>query len=163
MDIQSKVAARRAELARAAAEEAEVANEQAAENRRREKQQRDEALHDLTAELARNGAPVTSDGAELSIAQESPLAPLDRADFKRKALQQLLNKEARRRFTPGENWYMIAPVAAGVVLLPTVTLLAFVLIGIGCAVRYATLNRYRRVLRSEFPKLFNPPADEKQM
>jgi hypothetical protein len=113
MDILYKIAARRAELANQADAAARLAQAEAAEKLRRETEERKEALSDLAAELSENGTQVTSNGANLSIAAESPLAPLDAADFRRSALQSLLNKEARQRFSPWENWAMIAPLAAG--------------------------------------------------
>jgi hypothetical protein len=158
MDIQSKIAARRAELANQADAAARLAQAEAAEKLRRETEERKEALSDLAAELSENGTQVTSNGANLSIAAESPLAPLDAADFRRSALQSLLNKEARQRFSPWENWGMIAPLAAGIALLLAIPVFGLLLIAIGVGLRFHYMEQHRKKLRSEFPELFSNNA-----
>ena len=153
MDIQSQVAARRAELARQA-EEAQRHERQAAEEAaRRERRQRTEALDGLAAELSTAGTQVVREREQLAIAEE-PLAALDGEDFKRSALEGLLSREARQRWTSGQNWAVIASITAGVLTVIPMFPVGILLLIIGFGYADSLKRRYRTVLIGEFPQLF---------
>ncbi|MFL6728192.1 MAG: hypothetical protein ACJ8FS_17005 [Sphingomicrobium sp.] len=153
MDIQAQVAARRAELARQAQESVRLDREAAAGRDRQERERRKAALDALATELSAAGTPVQAAGEELRIAEAPPFAALDPVEFKRTSLQAMLGKEARRRWTPGQNWLVIGSVTAGLLLLVPVFELGLLLLAIGFACRHSFNQRYRKQLVRDFPDL----------
>lgn len=154
MDIQAQVAARRAELARQAEDAARSEREAAAEKSRQQREHREASLDSLASELSAEGTPVERVGDELKIAEEPPFAALDPAEFKRTSLQALLGKEARRRWTPMQNWVVIASITAGLLLLVPAFPLGVLLVIIGFACRHSFNQRHRTELARDFPNLF---------
>jgi hypothetical protein len=153
-DFQARVAARRAQLASEAQELARLEKE-AAERKRQDEQDRKIAMLDsLASELSGTGTPVVRHGERLEIAEPSPLEHLDPEDFNEEQLKNMLDREARRRWTPAENWLFIAPLTAGLLLLLPVFALGLILLVASVAYWLRTSDRYRTRLRLEFPQLF---------
>lgn len=147
MDIKSQVSARRTELAR-------QAEEAAAEESRREQEQRAVALDALAQELSKTGTSVNGNDKVLAIAEESPLAALDPDDFKRDSLRNMLYREARLRWTPQQNWAVIGTMTAGILLLIPAFPLGALLIGLGLVFRQSFNSRHKMALIKDFPNLF---------
>lgn len=127
MDFQSQVAARRAQLEqqqraaqKAAAEETKARRAVAAERARAieaaAQAQRVEALDVIASDLSQHGADVVRVGDELALA-EPPIAALDVEAFRRAKVKRLLKREARKMWTPGQNWQVIGLIVSGVFLI----------------------------------------------
>ena len=117
MDIQAQVAARRAERerqARQAHADAQALNEQRAAEERR---QREVALEEIAAELSTDDVTISRDGDSLTLTPSHAPEPLDVRGMKKAQIEQLFQREARKAWTPGENWMAIAPITAGAVLI----------------------------------------------
>jgi hypothetical protein len=115
-DIQSKIAARRALLAKQqnAQRDEELAAVQQRENAAREEEK--VAFETLAAEISTSTTTVKHDGSALSIVSK-PLVSSDFVDLKTTQISVLLKKESRKRWTPFENWVVIGSISGGLVLL----------------------------------------------
>jgi hypothetical protein len=155
MDIQSKVAARRAELEESAREAQRTAANEARAREAAKQAQREEALEAIVADLSQDGVKVRRQGDHLDLAA-APLPILDIEGIRRTQVESLLKREARKLWTPAQNWQVIAPIVAGFFLLSLNGLgLLFILGGL---VRRSALNkRYRAEVRQQHPVLF--PAE----
>lgn len=154
-DMQSKIAARRAQLAQQE-KEAEAKAAVATAQRQVALQQKKEAAVDTIAtELSANGVTVARDGDELSIT-DRPLAPLDVDGLKQTKIDSLLRREARKMWTPGQNWLVIGAIVGGVCLLP-VGGLGFLGLGVGLWARFAINKTHRITLRETYPEIFGAP------
>jgi hypothetical protein len=132
----------------------------AVEKARLEREQREKALDALANEFSVEGAPVTKVGDQLVLTEESPLAEIDPEQFKRSSLQSLFAREARRRWSPVENWVVIASITAGVLLLVPFFLVGLLLLGAGFCCRHWFNQRYKSELIRDFPKLFQSLTEE---
>lgn len=147
MDIQQQVAARRAELVkreedRKAADAAEVAQREA---ERRE--QAKEALDGIASDMG-----LAVEGDELALAKQT-VPPLDTEGLKQSKIDALLNREARKRWTPGENWQVIGSIVGGICLIHLGGL-GFVPLLFGLWRRSAINRKYRTAVRTDYPAIF---------
>ena len=147
MDIQQQVAARRAELVkreedRKAADAAEAAQREA-ERRQQERDALDSIANDM-------GLAVEDD--ELTLAKQ-PIPPLDTEGLKQSKIDTLLNREARKRWTPGENWQVIGSIVGGICLIHLGGL-GFVPLLFGLWRRSAINRKYRTAVRADYPAIF---------
>ena len=154
MDLSAKVEARRAELARQKTERAEQEKRIATALRERDEERNRQETERLAGALAQEGLPVTSDADSLILDELPPLAALDPADFSRRARERLLKKEARRRWTPGENWIVIASITAGLLLVIPTFAVGGVLVVAGWAIGQSFNRQHRTQLARDFPDLF---------
>ena len=115
-DIQSKIAARRALLAKQqnAQRDEELAAAQQREIAAREEEK--VAFETLAAEISTSTTTVKHDGSALSIVSK-PLISSDFVDLKNKQISAFLRRESRKRWTPFENWVVIGSMSGGLVLL----------------------------------------------
>lgn len=155
MDFQSKIAARRAEIAqqdedgRKAAEAALEAQAAAEAARRRT------ALDNIAADMSLHGVPVHRQGDELELTPSNP-EPLNLEGLRRNKLERLLRREARRMWTPTDNWVVISLIVSGLLIaIPTAGV--GLLLTLGGLIRRALLNkRYAGVIAGRHPDLLGP-------
>lgn len=152
MDIQSQVAARRAQLAQQ--ERDQKAEQSALEAQRRTAQQQQErdAIDSIASDLSANGVIVERDEDELSVAGQ-PLPALDVASFKQAKIDRLLNREARKRWTAGENWLVIGCIVGGICLIHLGGF-GFIPLLIGLWRRSAINKKHRAAVRDAYPSIF---------
>lgn len=150
MDLKEQVARRRAELAGEEREEREALDLIKADVAKREKEQREQAVDQIAVDLAASGMPVKSKGEEIVLLPQPK--PIDVEGLKRSKLIQLRDREARRLWTPGDNWLVISLIAAGAALLHVAGLGAIpILIGLS---RRGVLNkRYREQVMTTYPQI----------
>ena len=155
MDLQAQIAARRAELKQKADEAqraaSEVARAQAKARQDADQMRRAKAMDEIAADLSRSGTSVQRNGDELEIANALPL--LDIEGLRRSKVKSLLQREARKRWSPGQNWQVIALIVAGFFLV-TFYGLGLLLIAAGMLRRSALNKRYQAEVRSQYPGLF---------
>lgn len=151
-DIQSKIAARRAELAQS--EKDQKAQQVAVEAKRQvaQQQQMNAALDDIASGLSAGGVTLKRDGDELAIV-EAPLPPLDVEGLKQSKVEALLKREARKRWTPGENWLVVGCIVGGVCLIHLGGF-GFVPLLIGLWRRSAINKKHRAAVRESYPGIF---------
>ena len=153
MDLNAKIAARREERARL---EQQAVAERAAEQTRakvEEALQRESVaaalVHDINAgveaEARRNGETVDL----VHVPDPAVLSP----DLKPKALKCLFHREARKLWTPLDQWMIISLVAGGICLIHLAGF-GLLLILAGLIRRRAVDKRCRRQLREDYPDLF---------
>lgn len=153
MDIRTKVEARKAELAagdlagKKAAEAAEQARVQA------ERARREAALDKIAQEISHDGIEVERKGEEIELVPE--LEPLDVTGLRKDKLRKLLDREARKLWSPGENWMAITLIVAGLCLIP-ISIFSLVLSVAGLAHRQNLNKKYRAVVTSKYPGVFAP-------
>lgn len=153
MDFQSQVAARRAELEKKAREDQAVAAQQVQMRQAAEQAQRDAALDSIAADLSGDALKIVRQGHEL-VVFDKPIAPLNVEGLRKEQIAKLLNREARKMWTPGQNWQVIAPMVLGLCLLPVIWLFSAPLF-IFSGVRRDLLNkRYKSVLVQRYPEIF---------
>lgn len=160
MNIQAQVAARRAELARAETEAKAESDRARHALLEAERAQRQEALDAIAGEMSLNGVELRRVGDDLEIAHPDPV-PFDVKDLKRSSVDRLLKREARKMWSPAENWQVIAPIVAGVFALFLIWWAGLLLLLIGFARSNSVNSRYRTRLREQYPDLFvlsRPPA-----
>jgi len=162
MDFQSRIAARRTELANNAREAERKAAAQAQAQSAAEQLQREAALDSIAADLSRDEVILVRQGDELAIIG-SPLPALDVVGLRRSKIESLLTREARKLWTPGQNWQVISLIVAGAFLTTFYGLGLFLILG-GVLRRGALNKRYRAEVRRRYPTLFpveetlSPPA-----
>lgn len=152
-DMQSKVAARRAQLAE---QEKQAAAEEVAVTAKRQvalQRQKEAAVENISAELSVNGVAVTRNGEELVITERA-LPLIDVEGLKQDKIDNLLKSEARKMWTPGQNWLVIGMIVGGACLLPAggVGLLG---LGVGLWARFAINKNHRATLRDTYPDIFS--------
>jgi hypothetical protein len=152
MDIQAQVAARRAELVneqRKAEEEAARLKEvrEAVERGAREK-----ALDEIAAEISTKGVEVRRELGELQIVE--PISPLDVKGLKQSKITGLLNREARKLWSPADNWFVISCIVAGVCTVP-LRGFGVVLLAVGLLGRHSLNKKYRAMVRDRYPDIFS--------
>lgn len=153
MDLQSQVAARRAELEKKAREDQAVAAQQVQAREAAELARRDAALDSIAEELSGGPMKVARQGHELVVVDE-PIEPLDVDGLRINQIKKLLNREARKMWTPAQNWQVIAPMVAGLCLLPIIWIFSAPLF-IFSGIRRDLLNkRYKNALMQRYPELF---------
>lgn len=152
MDIQKQVAARRAELLKQEADR--KAAEEAMKARREEElaTQRKQVVAGIANELSTAYAPVTAEGEELRM--ELPLPPLDVEGLRRSQIERLLKREARKRWSPGENWLVIGSIVGGITLMH-IGLLGLAPLLFGLWFRSVVNKRYRNRLLKDYPHIFD--------
>lgn len=153
MDIQSKVAARRAELERQAQKAEAESRRIDMEIEEAKKKQRDDALDKLAVELSDDQVEIQRKDGELFLTERN-LPPLDVDGLKKSKIEDILNREARKLWTPGENWQVIGCIVSGLcfIYLPIVTILLLI---VGWARRSSLNQRYRAIVRDRYPQIFN--------
>jgi hypothetical protein len=153
MDLQKQIAERRAQLAveEAKRKQAETAAE--ASRQAQTKKQKAKAVEELAADLSTDQVKVKVDGDELDMEPVS-LSAGDVEGLKDSKIAALLKREARKRWTPGQNWQVISLIAGGVCLLH---LGGFGLIplAIGLWRRSVVNKRHREALLEQYPEVFN--------
>lgn len=153
MDIQSRIAARRAELdSQAKAEKgaiAELNRQQIADNIER----RNKTLDELAAEVSSPDTTVSREDDHLVLTPVAITEPASDEDIKTAAIDNLLKRQARMAWTPAENWLIIGSIVAGICLIPLggwgLVLLAF-----GFWRRHVVNKKYQNALQHQYPKLF---------
>lgn len=151
MDIQSRVAARRAELERQAKQAAVKQAELAQEAERAKRVQREQAVEAIAADLSSAELAVVRDGEELAIVPPT-LVPLDVEGLKRSKIEALINREARKRWTTEENWLVIGSIVGGLCLIHLGGF-GFIPLLFGLW-RRSVINKERRAaVRAEYPSL----------
>jgi hypothetical protein len=156
MEMKDKIAARRQELADLARQadahgKALVKAEKAADKARKS-----EALDAIAAELSTPELQVQSDGARLTL----PIPELelfDPTEMKLSALNDLLDREARKEWTAGENWQVIGSTSAGIALL-YIPFLGIPLIVFGIWYSSRVTKRHRAAIMERYPALFDSLA-----
>jgi hypothetical protein len=152
VDIHAQVSARRAELEQQQREAADQAARRAQDQRAAEQQQRLQAMDRIAGDLSINGVAVSHVDGELHIAPSNP-APLDVTALKQSKLKGLLNREARKRWSPGDNWLVISLIVVGICTI-LMRGLGLVLIAIGFWRRHVLNKRYRVEVRALHPGVF---------
>lgn len=154
MDFQAQVAARRAELEEKARRAKTASAEEARSRQVVEQVRREAALTVIAADLSNRGVEVVRRGDELVIA-DPIVSAIDIDGLRRDKVALLLNREARKLWSTGENWQVISLIVAGVFLI---TFYGFgLLVILGGMLRGSTLNkRYRAEVRLRYPGLFPP-------
>jgi len=147
MDIQARVAARRQELEAASRKRAEAIKAATREAEQRE-------LERIASELKSDAVPIAVEDGRLALAVEP--TPIDANVFREGQLAKLLEREARKRWSPAENWWVIAPGAAGLALLIPLFPLGFALLVFGGLARWNFMSRYKAQLRDQYPSVFGP-------
>lgn len=153
MDINEKIAARRAELARLEREadaETQAAKVQAEAI---EAARREAAAVALVAEInAGDEVEATHQGETVALVRTPDLTGWS-PEMKQAALMRLFQREARRRWTPTDQWLAISLVAGGVCLIHVAGIgLVAIAAGLWCRARFN--RRCREELREEYPELF---------
>lgn len=151
MNLQEQVAARRAELARSKQIEAAKATEAAKEQALAEQANRLVALQAVAAELSTPNIEIVAKGEQLKIVPPR----LDLSDveaLKASEARKLLNREARKLWTTGENWLVISCISGGVCLLHIAGIgLVPLVVGL---LKGSNLNKdYRRQVVEMYPEL----------
>lgn len=150
MDLKEQVARRRAEIAEEDREGDRLIAQMKERARRIEGEQREEAITNIATDLAASGLPVTRSGNDYLL--ELQPKPIDVTGLRRSKLIQLRNREARRMWTPEENWIVISAIAAGVPLLAFFGI-GVLLIAAGLDRRTKLNNKYRTEILSIYPQL----------
>lgn len=154
MDFQSQVAARRAEREQVARQAQKIASEQARTQALAERAQRENALEAIAADLSNDDIKVVRQGEDLTILQ-SPTPALDLERLRRSKIERLLKHEARKMWSPAENWQVIGLIVGGVALLPWVFPLGLLVFGVGGWRSWALNKRYRATVRRRYHAVFS--------
>lgn len=157
MDVQAKVAARRVELEETARRAQAASAEEVRSRQIVEQARREEALTAIAADLSTGEVKVARQGDELVIA--APFVPaIDIDGLRRDKVARLLKREARKLWSPGENWQVIGLIVGGLFLITFYGVGLLVILG--GMLRGSTLNkRYRAEVQRRYPGLF-PPKQE---
>ena len=160
MDLQSQVAARRAELQRHAVKLKADARAAKTQKNIAESEQRAAALETLAQNLSTENVSIQSDGESLSLV-DYEILPLNLDLLKRTEVEALLNREARRRWSPWENWQVIGSIVAGIIMLIPIFPVAAALLGFGFYRRMALNKKYQTNVWQRYPHLsgWREPAD----
>lgn len=153
MDINDKIAARRAQLE--------------ADNQKREaetdaalKAFEANSLESLASRLTNEKVEVIVEDGELAIASSLEICGIGGDDWTRAKLKTLLEQEARKLWTPTENRLAIGVTVAGVALLIPVWWLGLMLLAYGWWARRSYNAHYRNVIIETFPELFEELEQE---
>ncbi|MCC2602410.1 hypothetical protein LKO31_08070 [Sphingopyxis sp. FBM22] len=152
-DMQSKVAARRAQLAQQEREAGAKAAVATAQRQLALQQQKEAAVDTIAAELSINGVAVVGNGDELSIVDQ-PLPPLDVEGLKHAKIDSLLKREARKLWSPGENWLVIGCIVGGICLIHLGGL-GFIPLLFGLWRGSAINKKHRATVREAYPDIFD--------
>ena len=155
MDLQSKMAARRAEIDQHEREAKKVAAEASLAQQAAERAQREEALDQIAEQVSLRGVEVTRRGEEIEIARPV-LAPLDVDGLRRTKLESLLRREARRMWSPGDNWLVISLIVGGLLLALPTSGFGLLLVGIAAFRRGHLNKKYVAVVAARYPEVFDP-------
>jgi hypothetical protein len=150
MDMQERVAARRAEIERQQSDARAAADDK---ERNRQAAAMDGIFDGLKGEAAAAGAQVRREGDRL-VLNDRPAPPkIDRATMRQSVIDQMLHDAARRRWSPKENWIAIGLIGTGVgsILIPFI---GIPLLCFGIWRVNVTNEKYRSELRAEYPDLF---------
>lgn len=156
MDMNERVAARRAELQR---QQQEVRTDQVRLDTARQvadESRRAAALDEIAKDLNAGGVGVERTKEGMEISREVP--PLDIDNLRKGEIEKLLKKEARQRWTPVENWIVIGFITAGVVMLPDITILGMFFILAGVLLRYLYISQHVDRLKALYPSLSQTSA-----
>jgi len=116
MDLNEQVARRRAELAEKQQQAKDDQQATVSARKAEATAQREAVVDELAAELNATGVPARREGEELAIEQE-PSPPLDTEGLNRRKLDSLVKREARKLWTPTENWIVISSIVGGLALV----------------------------------------------
>ena len=154
-DIQAKIAARRAELDRE--EKEKIASQAAAKIEQQAEQQLQEraALGNIATDLSVDGVTVQLEGDELAII-DAPLPSLDVEGLKQSKIKNLLAREARKRWTPRENWAVITCIVSGIwlMLLGPGFVLGFLPLLFGIWQGSEINKKHRTAVKEAYPSIF---------
>ena len=156
MDMNERVAARRAELQR---QQQEVRTDQVRLDTARQvadESRRAAALDEIAKDLNAGGVGVERTTEGMEILRED--SPLDIDNLRKEEIEKLLKKEARQRWTPVENWIVIGFITAGVVMLPDITILGMFFILAGVLLRYLYISQHVDRLKALYPTLCQESA-----
>jgi hypothetical protein len=154
MDVQARVAARRAELARQQAQQQAEAKVAAAREKAEEQAQRVEILDDVAADMSTDTISVQRAGDRLTMKDATPRLVVDRSGLKASELDKLLNQEARKAWTPGENWWVIGCVVAGTLIVIPVPVVGCLLLFAGGAKWYHANKNHKEEMKRKYPEIF---------
>jgi len=144
-ELNERIAARRNELA-----------QQREKDEAFRKRQEEQVLDTIAASLSDNSVRVRKEGDDLTL-DPVDLPTIDVAGLKRAKIEKLLKREARRRWTPADNWLVIGCIVGGLCLLH---LGGFGLLplGIGLWRQWQLNKRYRSAVEADYPRIFNAAA-----
>ena len=155
MDFQSRMAARRAEIVQQERQTKKTSDEALQVQQAAEKQQREEALDKVAEDACRDGVKVIRREEELEFVQQVTV-PLDVEGLRRTKLESLLRREARKMWSPFENWMVISLVVAGLfVAIPTAGFGLLLTLG-GLVLRGHLNKKYGSVVAARYPEILGP-------
>ncbi|KRB86524.1 hypothetical protein ASE00_07440 [Sphingomonas sp. Root710] len=152
MDIQAKVAARRAELEQQAKLTREQDAAAAAARMAAQQKAEEDALEEIAVEISSETVQVVRDGDGLAIVPSNAPEPLDMRGMKKAQIERLFRREARKAWTPGENWLVIGSITAGACLI-FMPFVGIPLLVFGLWRRSVTMNRHKERLRAKYADL----------
>jgi hypothetical protein len=152
MDMNERVAARRAELERKQKDEAAAADEQ---KQAAHEVDMSDIFEGLFGKATADGAKIRRDGDKI-VLDEPPVAPptTDNAGMSQTKVKAMLYDAARKRWTPEENLVGIGLFAAAVPTLVLAPIVAAIMAAIGYWRSTVANQKYRSQLRNEYPNLF---------
>ena len=151
MDIKSQVEARRAQLVEEDKQASEARAAQTAKIRQLEEERRHGALDQIASDLSNGDVEVRRSGDELEIVPT--LAPIDIDGVRHSQLKKLLKQEARKRWSPAENWQVIGGIVLGICLL-FVGGIGIVPLVLALSRRSTLQHRYMQQVMQEYPDIF---------
>lgn len=157
MDLQQQVAARRAEIARQETAERDAAQRAQAIKLAAERTRMEQTLDGIAQDLSQGSVKVRRDGMDLDI--ERPAPAVDAVGLTLEKLDRLLKKEARRLWSPFDNWLVISLIVAGLFGL-ALNGLGIILIVLGAWRGHVLNGRYRAEITKRYPSLFAGQAVE---
>lgn len=167
MDMNERVAARRAELEReerqakaAVGEAAKVQREvnAAAEEKDRLRQAAaTEGIFDgLFGDANAAGVKIKREGDDVVLQEERKPAKIDRAGMRQGKVNRMINRAARERWTPEESLLIFGIGGMAVATLFVVPILGAAMFGFSVWRLTVTNKKYRAELRRDYPALFEP-------
>jgi len=155
MDLQSRMAARRAEIVQREREAKKVSAEALRIQQDFEQVQREETLDKIAESISRDGVEVIRRDDEIEIARPV-VTPLDVEGLRRTKLESLLRREARNMWSPIDNWMVISLVVVGLLIaIPTAGLGLFLTLG-GLFLRGHLNKKYGGVVAARYPEILGP-------
>ncbi len=167
MDMNERVAARRAEMEReelqakaAAGETAKVQREAdaAADEKDRVRQSAAmEGIFDgLFSDANAAGVKIEREGDDVVLREERKPAKIDRAGMRRSKVNRMIDRAARERWTPEESLLIFGIGGMAVATVFVVPILGVAMFGFSLWRLVVTNAKYRAELRRDYPALFEP-------
>lgn len=153
MDMNERIAARRRELAQQEAEKTVAAKAERDRAAEQEARAQKAAAAKITEEINTGGeAKAINDDGVVSLVHD-PDAALFGPEIKNNVRRHLFKQEARKRWTPLDQWVVISLISGGICLLHLAGL-GILFIGAGLICRHVFNKRCRRELREIYPNIF---------